>query len=408
MKTVRSVARIDMAALLLAGFCSQAAAQDQAGGVELTFGISFRAETNSNPSLGPISAGASNKASVGLSFGLLSETNISRLAFNASASGLTASGPGNPVTGFINPQLSISYAREVANADFSFDAGLTSADLTSDLDVTDFDAGTGTRRTASVTTALNWGKTAPLGFGISAGITDIAYRDAAVDQINNRTLRAGASIRADLSEVMQLDLGLRVSRFEKDGFPARDTTGLDAGLTLIGPRGSITLRAALDNTADGTRQSLSFGQSFDLPDSALSYNIGATRGVNDKISLTGSLSYQRDLANGAVTFDLGRTVSAGNETDTEKRQSTVSVGYQTELSPLSNLSLSLDWANSIDTATDLGTTNTSVQATYSQSLAQDWALDLGYTHRLRDKDGVGRGASDSLFLQLRRDFSMRF
>lgn len=395
------------AGLVLAGLGAPALAQDQ-GGPQLTFGIGFRAETNSNAGLDPVSLGNANKASIGLSFGLLSETNASRLAFNASGRLLTANGAGNPATGFVDPALSLSYAREAANADFSFDATLANSDLTSDLAVTDFDAGPGTRRTASVNAALNWGKTAPLGFGISAGLIDVTYQDAAPDQIDNRTVRAGASLRADLSQVLRLDLGLNASQFEKAGAAARETFGMTTGLTLIRPRGEISLTASMDDTADGTRQSLSFGHTIELPDAMLSYSLGATRGVDDKTRLTGALNYQQELPNGAITLGLSRAVASGSDTDAENLSSSASIGYQTALTPLSNLSLSLDWAESIDTATDLGTANTSLSATYSHDLARDWALDLGYTHRLRDKDGVGRGASDSLFLELRRDFSMRF
>ena len=406
--TVLSIAGAGSTALLLAGLGSPVLAQDQIGGPQLTFGISFRAETNSNAGLDPISLGSTNKASIGLSFGLLSETNISRLAIDASARVLTATGAGSPATGLVDPTLSLSYARESANADFSFDAGLMDTDLSSDLAVTDFGAGPGTRRTTSLNTALNWGKTAPLGFGISAGVTDITYPDAGVDQVDNRTVRAGATLRADLSAVLRLDLGLRASQFEKATAASRDTLGLDAGLTLIRPRGDLTLRASMDDTADGTRQSLSFGQTIALPDAVLSYNLGATRGVDAQTHLTGAVNYQRELPNGAISLGLSRAVSSGSETDAENLLTSASVGYQTALSPLANLSLSLDWAENIDTATDFGTTNTSLSATYSHDLAQDWALDIGYTHRLRDKDGVGSGASDSLFLQLRRDFSTQF
>ena len=397
-------------ALMLAGFGLPAMAQDQGGGggTTLSFGVTLRAETNSNAGLDPVSPGATNKASVGLSFGLVSETDISRLSLDGAARVLAATGVGNPATGLVDPRFGLSYSRDGANADFSLDASLARTDLTTARDVTDFDQGSGTRATASLSAALNWGKAAPLGFGISAGVTDVTYQDAAADLIDNRTLRAGASIRADLSPVLRLDLGLNARQFDKAGLATRDTLGLDAGLILTRPRGEISLRAALDDTPDGTRQSLSFGQTITLPDAVLSYNLGATRGVTGKTRLNGVVNYQRDLPNGAITLGLSRSLSAGSDTDTEKLQSQASVGYQTALSAISNLSLSLNWAQSVDSASNLGTTNTSLQATYSHTLAQDWALDLGYTHRLRDKDGIGGAASDSLFLQLRRDFEMRF
>ena len=85
-----------------------------------------------------------------------------------------------------------------------------------------------------------------------------------------------------------------------------------------------------------------------------------------------------------------------------------SLGWRQAVTPSATLALSLNWAEQLDTATDLVTTNTNLSAVWSQSLTADWALDLGYTHRLRDRDLVGKASSDNVFLELRRDFSIRF
>jgi hypothetical protein len=381
----------------------------QAEGVEMTFGLGFRAETNSNLGLDPVSAGRSSKAGVNLSFGLISETPISRLSFDAAAGLLSGHGANLPSSGLNDPSLKLSYQRNAANADFNLSATLTDVDLTSARDVTDFDTGSGARRTASLSTGINWGTAAPLGFGLTAGVSDVRYHDTpSAGLTNSRSTRLGATARADLSEVLHLNLGLRDTHFEKDGAATRDTLGLDVGLTLARPQGELGLRLGFDDTADGQRNSLSFEHRIDLPRAALSYSLGATRGVTGRTFATGALNYMQELPNGALNLGLNRAVQSSSETDAETVQSSASLGWRQAVTPSATLALSLNWAEQLDTATDLVTTNTNLSAVWSQSLTADWALDLGYTRRLRDQDPVGQADSDSVFLELRRDFSIRF
>lgn len=381
----------------------------QAEGVEMTFGLGFRAETNSNLGLDPVSAGRSNKAGVNLSFGLLSETPNSRLSLDAAAGLMSGHGANLPDSGLNDPSLKLSYQRDAANADFNLSAALSDVDLTSARDVTDFDTGNGARRTASLSTGINWGTATPLSFGLTAGVSDVRYHDhPSPGLIDSRSTRLGASVRADLSEVLQLDLGLRDTQFEKDNAATRDTLGFDAGLTLARPLGELGLHFSFDDTADGQRNSLRFDHRMDLPRATLSYSLGVTRGVTGRSFATGALNYTQELSNGALNLGLNRAVQSSSENDTETVQSSASLGWRQAVTPSATLALTLNWAEQLDTATDLVTTNTSLSAVWSQSLTADWALDLGYTHRLRDRDLVGKASSDNVFLELRRDFSIRF
>ena len=375
--------------------------------VDLTFGVGIRAESDSNPGLTPVSSGQTSSIGLNLSFGLVSETASSSLTLNGSAGLTAASGTGS--SGLTSPTLALAYTQTTAAADFTLNGSVSAVDLATTRDVNDFVIGTGSRRTANLATSITWGKTAPLGFGLNAAITDVSYYNSpGPGLIASQTLLVGANARADLSPVLRFDLGLSDSRFTQPGLPSRDTIGLDAGLTLQRPQGELALHLAASDTPDGQRQTLRFDQRIDLAAGTLSYSLGATRGVTDTTRVIGSLDYAQDLAQGALTLGLRRTVGASAVTDAETVQSSAALGYNHAVTPRATLALALNWAEQVDSATNLATANTSLAATWTQALPQDWALDLGLTHRLRDQDGVGTGRSDSVFLELRRDFSIRY
>ncbi len=379
----------------------------RAEGVELHYGLGLRVETESNAALAPVSAGNSQSAALRLSFGLISETALSRLDISASGNLQAANGPDNLHNGLVDPAVRLSYDRAVATADFSFSANAIKTDL-ADTDVTDFDTGAGTRQTNSVSTALNWGNSAPLGFGLSASLEDVQYDSANPDLYDRRTARLGASLRADLSQVLQLTLAANASRFDPAVGPSRDTTGLQLGLNLTQSRGVFGVTLGLDDTPDGQRQRLGFTHQLELPQSTLSYTIGATRSSSDNLYMTGALNYQHALPQGNLRLDLNREVTSSDTTDAETLQTSAALNWQQDITPTGSLTVGLTWAEAVETTSDLATTNTRLSATWRQALGQDWALDMGYTHRLRDEDGVGRGQSDLMFLELRRDFSVRY
>ena len=396
-----------LAATLGVGALTAALLPLRAEGVELHYGLGLRVETESNAALAPVSAGNSQSAALRLSFGLISETALSRLDISASGNLQAANGPDNLHNGLVDPAVRLSYDRAVATADFSFSANAIKTDL-ADTDVTDFDTGAGTRQTNSVSTGLNWGNSAPLGFGLSASLEDVQYDSANPGLYDRRTARLGASLRADLSQVLQLTLAANASRFDPAVGPSRDTTGLQLGLNLTQPRGVFGVTLGLDDTPDGQRQRLGFTHQLELPQSTLSYTIGATRSSSDNLYMTGALSYQHALPQGNLRLDLNRAVTSSDTTDAETLQTSAALNWQQDITPTGSLTVGLSWAEAVETANDLATTNTRLSATWRQALGQDWALDLGYTHRMRDKDGIGRGQSNLMFLELRRDFSVRY
>ena len=105
-------------------------AQDT-GGLQLTFGVEQRFESNDNLGLDVVSAGTTNQATTRLSFGLLTETRSASLAFDTSASLRAANGPGFSGTevALADPRISLTYSRTAANANLDVKARVQTTDV---------------------------------------------------------------------------------------------------------------------------------------------------------------------------------------------------------------------------------------------------------------------------------------
>lgn len=408
------------------GLTSSPAQAQDTGGVVLTFGVAERFETTENLGLDVPSRGRTNQANTNLSFGIRSETQTSRLAFDVSGVLRAAQGPGHSGTdfGFDGPKLALSYARSAANATLDLKASLSESDIEYLRPLDDFLdengqivlpedladlTGTGTRRNAGLNAAVTWGENAPVGFGLSAGYNALSYSNTtSPGLIDSRRKSLGASMRLDLSQVTRVTVNLKFSRFDDDvpRSKSRDTLSLETGLSHDLPTGTLNGSLSAAKTEDGTRLGFSIGRTFDLPNGSLTTNMGLTRAASGGTSLTGSLGYKHELENGQISAQLRRGVQAGGD-DTDRLTTALSLGYSQGLSQASALSLDLSYTENTVTATDSTVRNTSFGATYSHALTEDWGLDLGYRQRIRDADGTGKADSSSVFLSLSRDFTFR-
>ena len=409
----RPVIRLAPLALLGSLLCGAPSSPAMAGdGTLLTFGLGFRLASDSNPALtpvNPVNPGPSTTTALDLSFGLSEESAQSKLVLGLSGSLAQYGGSGNTASnGLVNPNLTLAYSHTAGDAEFSLNGGLTTANLGQNTAVTDFQTGAGTRRTATLSTGVSFGKTGPLGLDLTAGQTDVTYQNAP-GLLASRTLQLGATAHTDLSPVLHLGLGLHNSRFSQDGQSARNTPGLNASLTLDRKTGSYVASLTSDRAPEGRRSTLELSHQLDLAaGGSLSYNLGATRAATGSSYVVGALAYQQTLAQGAVSLGLNRAVQANAFTNAETVVSAANLGYTRDITPRGSLALALNWAQQRDTAFGLVTANTNLSATWTQALAADWALDFGYTRRLRAQDFVGQSHSDSLFLTLHRDFSVRY
>lgn len=401
-------------ALVLAGL--PVAAQDSgtaegAGGLRFTWGIDSRQFLHTNATLTPGGEDESFETNTRLSFGLSSVTPDSYFTLDAGGRlrfiELLDGGESTLKDGFVTPDLRLSWGRSSAAARIDTNVFWRETDLAQDRGLDDFDTLEGQRQDWGGTIAYRWGEDRRWGIGLRASVIDSNFIEAPGETDRRRTL-VGTDLRLDLTEAMTLTFDVAHSRFEEEGEAARESTRVTADLAIARPDGSYVIGASVDNTPEGTRTGLTFGRSLDLPRGSVSVRLGATRGVNGNISLTGTLDWTHALPNGQITASLSRGVAAGADTDTETETSRVSLGLTRELTPRAVLTADFGFAESRDTGTGDVTRNGSAGVMVSYDIGQDWLLDAGIRHRLRDDPDTARAADNAVFLGLRKTFERQF
>jgi hypothetical protein len=406
-----------------AGVQAQSVSGTDTGGIQLTFGVTFRLEAQDNRSLSPTNKQSSFEAATDLSFGLLTETRTQRFAFDLGgtlrALNTDLNLPND--SGFVEPFAALAYDISNASSRFSFSAQLRETDLSDSGTVLDDDGfeiisdGTATRRTSRADVSYDWGDDRRFGFGVFGRYLDTNYRGGVVqntagESLSDSTrLTYGARARFDINEATTLTSSLSHQTFEEDGTPGtRETIAFDNTLTIDRPLGPVRFDFGITNTEEGNRVALSAGRSFETPQGTWDGAVGVTRGVTGSTFLTANIGYNHPLPRGALTFGLARSVSSSNSEDTERLNTRLNLGYTQELTPISSISLSVNWSDTETTSTGLGTTSTTLGATYSHELTPDWNLNAGYRHNLRDDDTTGRASNNTIFLQMSRAFVTRF
>ena len=147
-------------------------------------------------------------------------------------------------------------------------------------------------------------------------------------------------------------------------------------------------------------------QTIDLPRGSLSVDLGVTEAAGSGLDMTGALNWRQELANGILSARLSRAVT--NDTDNDEALVTAfSLGMTQELSPRLSLNLGASWTQSDKQATGLVTDTTSLDASFNYALTEDWAMNFGASHKVKDEDGVGKADSSTVFVSLGRTFEWR-
>lgn len=372
-------------------------------GPRLDYSLGLTLTANDNPDLLPSPpANPDLSADLSLGFALISETALSSLSFSGSGS-LALAGDGT--TGaLIDPVLGLDWTYGTQNAGLSFSADHADSDLSADPAAADF--GPGNRVTDSLSGEIALGLAAPFGATLSASAERTRYRDADPAFVNRRSADLGLDLRADFFQVWQANLGLSAGAFQTEGDARRDSFGATLGLTYLRPTSTWGLDIGLNDGPDGSRQSLSFSHSADLPAGSLTASLGAARGLSGQTDLTGAFGWAQEYAKGRLALDLSRALVSSDLTDAETLESTAALNWSQEVTARGALSLGLSY---VDEAPSSGASTTTAQVFvgWSQDLGQDWALDLDLTHSLRESSGIS-AQSNVISLGLSRDFSLRF
>ena len=398
------------------------AQDDAATGPSLTFGINQGFEISTNRALDPDPAGQTLLSTTQFSLGLRDETARMTFALDASTGLRIVDGPdtAGAETTLADPQITLAYSRLGATSRLDLGAGYQVIDIAflrplaeftnPDGTVTlppDFNdlQGSGTRQSLNFDVALTLREDAPFGLVLAAGVTDLRYADVTDPDLSDST-RSYASVtaRLDINAVTAASVGLSYSQFTDAGGTS-DTVGLDTGLTISRPDGDLRFSLGLEDRADGTRLSFGVGRDFDLPRGALSFDLGAVRGTDGAVNLTGAVQLTQTFAQGTASASLSQSLSSGTD-DAEQLRTTLALGLSRELTPLAALDLGLTYVISEDTATGLGVNSATLSASLGYALGPDWTLNTGYRYETRDEDGVGLAQDHVLFLGLQRDFEL--
>ena len=386
----------------------------EVGGVVLSFGIEQGIYWKDNPDLDIPSTGKEISSGTKLNFGLVNETQDQRLSFTAQGTLVVGNGTEK---GLVSPSANLSYSRSSVATTLEVSAFVREADVSTLDFLTGIDgtgtpvfaavSGTGTRHQTGANAKLTFGQDSRFGGSFSLGLTDTRYHDTTDPSlIDNRRNTANLSLRFDLNEVTTATLGLTGSQLKDQGAATQNSTNVSLGLAFDRPNGAYTADLTTANGKDGTRQSLRFGRSLDLPAGKLSANLGLARLSSGSTQMVGALDWQQELAQGTLTLGVSHDVTS-NDNDAETSVSRLAVSYNQELSATLGLALSAGLQDSSETTTGFGTKTTDLSASLRKQLTQDWGMTFGASHRIRDKDVSGRAESSTVFLSIGRNFVFR-
>ncbi len=434
----------------------------QEGGVSATLSVSQRLESGSNLALRIPSEGDTHIATTSLSFNLRSNTRTQN--FSLSLGGLFRDGDlptgSSTSTGFTDPRISLSYAREAANSAFSVNGNFRQSDVTFaltelldpngvPLPPADFAGlrGTGQRNTFNASTELDLRRNDPIGIVFSAGVSGIRYSDTNSPTLTD-TDRSNFGIKTLLrfSPVTTGRVDYRFDRFESDNMQQtkRDTQSLNFGLKnelasgitvdasagyqeiktreigndtndtgLIGElkvsrnlkRGSASASLASTRDQAGDRLTFEVMRNIDLPRGSLSVSAGATSFEGNDPEMIGSLGWRYLLPRDTFSVQLRRSVSA-NSNDEERLATSASANYNHQINELSSIGLNYTFALTEGTSTANEVQRSGLTAAYRRRINEDWNYSAGVSHDTRDEKTVGDANSTSVFFTIQRTFDL--
>lgn len=448
--------------LLVAG---TAPAQEE-GGLRMVFGVDSTLRADDNFDLDVDPEGDTVLWDTRLSFGLISQTRMSRLAVNLGSTLRMADFPDGTDSGFEAPSARLSYSREGARSRISMDANWQNADIRflSPFDdqvlILDEETGEpllvsdpGSRERIDFGLRYETGIDAPLGLVLTARHNELNYSDTLdndyydretdtfsaqlrlrfspvttgfvtasqtnysdddTDQTDRETRRIGVSLAHDIDPATQVRASLGTVRIDKTetvggGVRVNDVDeGLDASLALSRDltNGSARLSYTHSAGATGDRDTLRVGRAMDLPRGTLSFNIGASQGDSGNTALVADIAYTQTLVRDSFNLSLARAVTGDDDDVLTTR---LRAGWDHEIGELSSLSLDLAYTHVEDGGAGDTTERerANLQLAYNRALTEDWRLSAGYEHRLYDTENQPEARSNGVFVTLKRSFSIR-
>jgi hypothetical protein len=459
----RTITAVSAAALLAAGSISWAQQADAPSGTRFSVDLSAGASVDTNEDLDEPSPGTTTRTNLGATFGLLDETEVSRLALSVFTRAEWAESPDPDEDGFDFriPSGSFSYTREGPdsllglNARYFFDR--VDDDvlifLDENLNPVDLTVDGGDLRRVTLGANLSLGISAPIGFDAQVFFDDRDYIGTTDPDLYDRQSWGGSgALRFRLSDVMTGRLTASYSRDDDDdiGEPVTENVAYGAGLSyqideittfnadlayttidetifdvtttenegwaydigLSRQLGDGSIGASLSQVIDesSTRTVISFQRARELPDGSLTYSLGysiADEEDETENGFVGGLDYRRDLPTGSVTANATQEFITDDDGE-DTLVSRIALNYNQEINSVSSFDVSFGLGRSDEVGgSGETTTRANLGVSYRRELTRDWDWVLGYEARylLEDEDDAATG--NRVFTLIDRSFTLR-
>ncbi|KQI73369.1 hypothetical protein AN191_00210 [Loktanella sp. 5RATIMAR09] len=396
--------------------CPVAASAQEAepGGVFFTFGLGQTFIASTDRDLETTEAEDGLESVTDLSFGVVTETREQRLSFDL-----------DTAFSFTEDEFAdegivarLAYSRNSADASLDFSLEGRREDIAFLRDATDFLdddgvivlpddfddlTGTGFRNQTTLSVALTWGDTAPVGYSLSGSLTTLRYDDASAALVDNDSGTIALGMRLNINEVITSNIGLSYTQSDDADAPVTETTTLSGALVFARPLGALTTGVSVSrDEEDETFWAASVARDYTLPNGSLRGELGVVEDEFGDVRLTGGLAFRYPLPAAEITLSADHSLAAGDD----RAATTFSANYLQELSPVTSMQVGFDFGQTSDPdGSDVIATG-SLSASYGYSINEFWQVNVGASFDFREDDGVGTD-STSIFLALDRQFSFR-
>ncbi len=454
--------RLTTAALSLAAMTAAPVLAQDGTGVRGNLSFSTGLEVSDNPSLVTAPDGTTLTSVTNLGFSVSSETRVDRFSFSVGAGiegkdgGATTEADALDVR---RSNIALGYTREGINSRLSLSGRYDEANLDDDVfgffidGVFDPDAlivEGGTRKRTQFSADFSTGIDAPFGVDLSLGLSSNDFVDTVddeltdsdarrlsaiarfsinpsttarltgrynrtdvdnLDETSRRTQSIGAGVTTQINTGLEISADLSLDTAETlngaDPDPdKKDGVGLSFGVSQPRPDGAISLNLSSRIDNSGRRTSINVSRDFDLPTGGLSLSLGVVDQEDLDLELTTRVEYTREAPGGTLTANL---VQSPSTSDGDAFLNTsLGLGYVAPINSISSWSADFSYGAASQFGEEDGDARTAAGVQYSRDLNEDWALNAGLRHVRISEDGADSRTSNTLFLNVGRDFSFGF
>jgi hypothetical protein len=430
-------------------------------GLRFTIDVNAGFTFDTNEDLTNPSEGDSTRTNIGADFGLVSETDVSRLALALLAEARYGTGPG-PDDGleFRIPLATLGYERDgfdsFANLNGRYFYDNVDDDvlifLDEDLNPVDLIVDGGDLRRWTFDGRVGFGAAAPIGAEAGFFFDSREYIDTTDPDLYNRaewgvdgnvnfqitptfrgrfiaaystldeddvgdtltdTTDLGFGGTYDIDAATVFDGNIAYTNIEQTTFDSFTTTteGWIFDFSLQREVTNGTIGGALERTLTeaAERTQLTFDRAMELPAGELDYTLGASFSeTGGETRFIGSITYEQELPTGSFSVSANQnTVTSDDEEDTLVTQ--VLVLYNHDINSVSSVGVNFGLGRSENIGGGASDPNIRGNAgiSYRRALTQDWDWVLGYERQYSSEDGGDAATGNQVYTLIDRSFSIR-